>query len=115
MTVQTRLEEFCCRLLAAPACTSKEEAFDLLSETLIDVENELSGIVFDPTFPRNDGRMYPPQADAHRTVPGRNDLHRYRSRQHNTYLSESGAILIVDLARITVLDKPDINARSIVL
>ena len=115
MTIQDRLEEFCRRLLAASACASREEAFDLLRHTLIGVEDELSGIAFDPAFPRDDGRMYPPREDAHRTVPGRNDLHRYRSRQHHTYFSESGAILIVDLTPIIVLDKPDINARSITL
>ena len=115
MKIEERLDEFCQRLLAAPACASREEAFDLLSQTLIDVENELSGIAFDPAFPRDDGRMYPPQQDAHRTVAGRGDLHRYRSRQHNTYFSESGAILIVDLALIVILDKPDTNARSITL
>ena len=35
--------------------------------------------------------------------------------RHHTYFSESGAILIVDLTMIIVLDKPDINARSITL
>jgi len=115
MKMQDRLDEFCRRLLAEPACASKDEAFDLLSRTLIGVEDEFSGIAFDPAFPRDDGRMYPPQKDAHRTTPGHDDLHRYRSRQHNTYFSESGAILIIDLAMGRVLDKPDANDRSIIL
>jgi hypothetical protein len=115
MEMHIRLEEFCRRLLAAPAWASKAEAFELLSRTLIEVENELSGIAFDPSFPRDDGRMYPPRDDAHRTVPGRDDLHRYRSQGHHTYFSESGAILIVDLDKVVVLDKADHNARSITL
>lgn len=93
----------------------KAEAFELLSRTLIEVENEFSGIAFDPAFPRDDGRMYPPRDDAHRTVPGRDDLHRYRSQGHHTYFSEGGAILIVDLNKVVVLDKADHNARSITL
>ncbi|MGE4306258.1 MAG: hypothetical protein AB7E24_19790 [Novosphingobium sp.] len=115
MNLHDRLEEFCLRLLAAPACASKAEAFELLSRTLIEVENEFSGIAFDPAFPRDDGRMYPPRDDAHRTVPGRDDLHRYRSQGHHTYFSEGGAILIVDLNKVVVLDKADHNARSITL
>ena len=115
MNLHDRLEEFCLRLLGAPACASKAEAFELLSRTLIEVENEFSGIAFDPAFPRDDGRMYPPRDDAHRTVPGRDDLHRYRSQGHHTYFSEGGAILIVDLNKVVVLDKADHNARSITL
>lgn len=115
MNLHGRLEEFCLRLSAAPACASKAEAFELLGQTLIEVENEFSGIAFDPSFPRDDGRMYPPRDDAHRAVPGRDDLHRYRSQGHNTYFSESGAILIVDLNMVVVLDKADLNARSITL
>jgi len=115
MNQHDRLEEFCLRLLAAPACASRAEAFDLLSRILIEVENEFSGIAFDPAFPRDDGRMYPPRDDAHRAVPGRDDLHRYRSQGHNTYFSESGAILIVDLNKVVLLDKADHNARSITL
>lgn len=115
MDMRDRLKEFCLRLLAAPACASKAEAFELLSLTLIEVENEFSGIAFDPAFPRDDGRMYPPRDDAHRSVPGRDDLHRYRSQGHNTYFSESGAILIVDLNKVVLLDKAGHNARSITL
>jgi hypothetical protein len=59
--------------------------------------------------------MYPPRDDAHRSVPGRDDLHRYRSQGHNTYFSESGAILIVDLNKVVLLDKAGHNARSITL
>lgn len=115
MTLEDRLAEFCTRLMAAPACTSKEEAFTLLTQILIAVEDELSGITFDPSYPRDDGRMYPPREDAHREVPGREDLHRYRSKRHSTFFSDGGAILVVDLDKTVVLDKPDINARSITL
>jgi len=115
MLIHERLEEFCRRLLDAPACSSMEEAFQLLSDIMIAVEDEFSGIAFDPDYPRNDGRMYPPKEDAHRSVEGRADLHRFRSRQHNTYFSEDGAILIVDLDKNVILNKPNQNARRISL
>jgi hypothetical protein len=115
MTPEDRLAEFCARLMAAPACASKAEAFDLLNRTLIAVEDELSGITFDPSYPRDDGRMYPPREDAHRDVPGREDLHRYRSKRHNTFFSDGGGILIVDSEKTVILDKSDANARSITL
>jgi len=110
-----RFDEFLRRMLAAPGCSSFAAAFDLLAQTLNQVEDELSGKPYDPTYPRDDRRMYPPKDDAYRPILGRQDLRRYRSRQHNTYFSDSGAILIVDLQMNVVLDKPDLNARSIKL
>lgn len=115
MLIHERLEEFCRRLLDAPACSSMDEAFKLLADIMIAVEDEFSGIAFDPDYPRDDGRMYPPKEDAHRRVQGRPELQRFRSRQHNTYFSEGGAILIVDLRKHVILTKPDQNARSISL
>ena len=112
---QQRLEIFYSRLGDAPACASFAEAFELLGTTLIAVEDELSGLPFNPDFPLSDGRMYPPKSDAHREVPGRADLHRYRNKGHHTYFSEGGAILIVDLDANPLLDKPDVNGRSIKL
>lgn len=110
-----RLAEFIHRMEAAPPCSSKADAFDQLSMTLIAVENEVSGIPFDPNFPLDDGRMYPPRADASRTVPGRADLERFRSAKHNTYFSEDEAILIVDLEKRVILDKADSQARRVIL
>ena len=115
LTIHERLEEFLTRMRAAPCCGSFDAAFALLSETLNAVEDELSGIPFDPERSRFDGRMYPPQEDARRTVLGREDLRRYRSKQHSTYFSMEGAILIVGPRGEIVLDKPDLNARSIKL
>lgn len=115
MLIHERLEEFCRRLMGAPACSSIDDSYQLLADTMIGVEDEFSGIAFDPDYPRDDGRMYPPKEDSHRTVQGRPELHRFRSRQHNTYFSEGGAILIVDLKKNVILSKPDQNARRISL
>lgn len=114
-SIHIRFGEFIRRLHAAPACGTFADAFALLADTLDDVENLLSGVPFDPANPRHDGRMYPPQADAYRPVAGRSDIHRYRSRQHNSYFSDDGAILILDIRGNIVLDKPDLNGRSITL
>lgn len=113
MERQHRFAEFIRRMDAAPPCSSKAGAFDQLSKTLVEVENEFSGIPFDPNFPIDNGRMYPPRADASRAVPGRTDLERFRSAKHNTYFSDDGAILIVDLEKRVILDKADSEARRV--
>jgi hypothetical protein len=75
---QARVDEFLRRLRAAPPASSHDEAMDLIARTLNEVEDELSGVAFDPALPRDDGRMYPPLPDAARNVSGHPDLVRYR-------------------------------------
>jgi hypothetical protein len=84
-----------------------------LSQTLTAVEDEFSGVPNDPSRYRSDGRLYPPQADAERSVPGRTDVRRYRSVAHNTYISDDGAILITDTKQRWVFSKPASNGATI--
>lgn len=66
LTRTQRLAEYFNRLRQQPASCSAEEALARLSQTLMEVEDELSGIPSqEPPPPPNrpDGRMYPPQAD----------------------------------------------------
>lgn len=101
-----RLAEFFRRLAGEPPAGAEHEALDTLGRVLIEVENELTNIPFDASFPLNDGRMYPPKTDARRSVPGRPDVARYRSRAHNTFISTSGAIRIEKVGGECLFEKP---------
>lgn len=93
---QARLQEFYKRLhLAAPAGT-REEAFQLYCRIMNAVEDELTGVPFDPPSWATDGRMYPPQYD--RIVPSpAPGITGYRSRKHITYMGENGSIEVTRL------------------
>lgn len=83
------------RLRDAPPCASHDEAFALLCDVLTSVEDELSGVPNQVENHVNDGRMYPPQLDNKRLVDGRPELTRYRSKGHNVFVSDDGALLIM--------------------
>ena len=103
---EDRFREFLRRLSAAPPARSGVEALTQLSDMLNAVEDELSGIPYRPERWQSDGRMYPPQEDNARDVPGRHDLVRYRSRGHSTWIRDNGAIEIRDRAGAVVFRKP---------
>lgn len=109
-----RFEEFIRRLRSALPAESAEQALELISSVLNQVEDELSGIPFRPDQWQDDGRMYPPQSDSARDVEGRPDLTRYRSRNHDTWIATNGAILIRshDTGRIA-LDKTGADGCSV--
>lgn len=113
MTKQERFQEFLRRLQDAPAASSHEEAFILLSVTLNAVEDELSEIPYQPELWQTDGRMYPPQDDNARDVDGRSDLVRYRSKAHNTFVRTNGAFAILDRFNNTLFEKPGFDGVGI--
>jgi hypothetical protein len=94
LPLRERLAVFYDRLEAAAACSSRSEAFSLVCDTLVQVEDELSGLPNRADDNKNDGRMYPPQSDNEHDVDGRPELTRYRSKAHHTYVGDNGAILI---------------------
>jgi hypothetical protein len=110
-----RLREVLRRLDAAPPCASADEARALLTSTLNDVEDEMAEIPSNPAMPRTDGRMYPPQDDSERAVPGRDDVRRYRSARHNTFIGAAGAIRIEEVRGACVLNKPGQDGQTIEL
>jgi hypothetical protein len=112
-TKAERLAEFLRRLGAAPAAADANEAFRQLADILDGVEDEMTSIPFDPANWQNDGRMYPPQPDSLRAVPGRPDVRRFRSKGHNTLVGDNGAIEIRDLSGRPVLSKPGADGRTI--
>src|SRR6266699_104053 len=88
-----RLAEFYRRLTAAPNASSHDEAFLLIDRTMNQVEDEMSGIPFDPARSFNDGRLYPPSPEFERESkdPG---VRCYAQRRHRTYIGSNGAIEI---------------------
>lgn len=108
-----RFEEFLRRLGAAPPACDFNEAYRQLCEILNAVEDEMTDIRFDPENWQNDGRMYPPQFDNVRLVPGRDDVRQLRSRGHRTLIADNGAIEIRDLSGQTVFARPGSDGRSV--
>ncbi len=110
----SRLKEFVGRLLACSPATSEAEALEQLAATLKEVEDEMSGVAYNPAAWRTDGRMYPPQADAARAVVGKPDITRYRSAGHNTFVGSNGALRIEGVVGGQVLlDKPGADGKRI--
>jgi hypothetical protein len=120
LTQAERVEVFLRRLGEARPAATHAEAFDLLASTLNRVEDSFSGVVYDPDKHLTDGRLYPPQDDNRREVPGRKDVVRYRSRGHNTWIADNGAIRIETIAKgaeppVCCLDKPGADGKTVVL
>ena len=113
ITKAQRLNEFLHRLLASAPAASAEGALALLALTLNAVEDEFSGVPYDPSSWQTDGRMYPPQTDSQRRVPDRPDVTRYRSRSHNTFIAGNGAIEIQTVDGLVLLSKPGADGRSV--
>lgn len=108
-----RLEEFFRRLLAAPGTGTFDETMGQLASILDAVEDELTDI---PNVPDNwqiDQRLYPPQKDAAREVPGYPLVKRFRSRRHNVYAGENGSLEIVALSGRVEVRKPGLDGRGV--
>lgn len=95
LTRTQRLTEYFNRLRQQPASRTAEETLVRLSQTLMEVEDELSGIPRqEPPPPPNrpDGRMYPPQADNIRRLPDGSIT--ARTAGHRIEIGADGSITI---------------------
>lgn len=112
-----RLEIFIARLAGAPAALSELGALDLVCRILNDVEEEHSGIPFDPSTRGSDGRMYPPQADSRRMDHQSPRVARYRTRGHHLLIGCNGAIAILSAApgasTSPILEKAGSDGRTV--
>jgi len=110
-----RLTEIYRRLAVAAPAASGTDALDLIALTMNQVEDQLSGVPFNPENWRNDGRLYPPQPDSRRMVPGRPDVTRFRSRGHDTFIRSNGSFEIRTLEGDVEFFKPGADGQGVEL
>jgi hypothetical protein len=107
-----RIEEFYRRLIIAPAVTTAEEAYRLLCDILNAVEDEFTGIPYNPDAWATDGRLYPPFEDRRfeEGVPegGRG----YTTRRHVVYFGANGAIEIQTMAGVVEFQKAGADGKG---
>lgn len=92
-----RLQEVYRRLAAAPAARTFAEMRRQLDDVLNEVENQLTGIPYDPRLWQTDGRLYPVQDDNVHDVEGHPRVSLLRARGSLIYIGENGAIEIQDV------------------
>lgn len=109
-----RFAELLRRLWALPPAGDDREARRLIETTLNAVEDEFSGVPFDPQAWRTDGRMYPFQDDGAADVPEYPNVTSYRSRKHETFIASNGAFEIrnVDTGAIEIA-KPGTDGKGV--
>ena len=67
---EERFQTFLRRLDGAEVVRNFEDAYVMLCTTLNQVEDTMTEIPFAPMHFQTDGRMYPPERDSMRAVPG---------------------------------------------
>lgn len=97
MDKPARLREFYRRLDVAPPARSLDEAYGQICRILNEVEDELSGIRYNLTTSKSDGRMYPPFWDFTWPDPDRSGVTIFRTALHRIFIGRNGAIEITDL------------------
>ena len=108
-----RLVEFFRRLSATPSAATFDGALQQVVTIMNAVEDELRGVPNIPANWREDGRMYPPQMDHMRPVPGHPRVTRFRTAGHNVFVGENGSLQIVTLDGTVEIEKPGADGRGV--
>jgi hypothetical protein len=105
--MRERVAEFLRRLAAREPANGLEEAREMLATVLNEVEDEYCN--------DTDERMGRPLDDNRRTVPGRPDVTRFRTKGHNVFFATNGAIRIEEVQppKAVVLDKPGADGKKV--
>lgn len=90
-TKRERLQLIQARLEKAPCASTHDEAFGMLTNIVNEVEDEHSGVPYDPNAWIADGRIYPPQLDSKKTCDVK-FARRYRTKGHHVFIGDYGAI-----------------------
>jgi hypothetical protein len=107
MHKEERLSIYLERLISATPVASFEEAWALVVSTLNAVEDEFSGVPYDPSQWRSDGRLYPPDFDFEQ-VCDIEGVRLFFSKGHQVFIADNGAIKIMPrkFASQPLIDKP---------
>ena len=111
-----RLNEIFQRMANAPLCTTFEEAYKLLCDTMDEVEDEMTPYPNEPDRWRELPRLFPPQMDRMSTVQqcDQSVVRRFDSLRHLTYIAENGAMEIRALRKAEALfAKDDKDGNSV--
>jgi hypothetical protein len=108
-----RFAEFLRRLGSASPVSNFDEAYSQVCDVLNAVEDNLTQTPFNPSRWMEDGRLYPPQMDNMRDLPGRPKVKQFRNRRHLTLIGRNGAIEIQDLAGRTIFAKTGADGQGI--
>jgi hypothetical protein len=109
-----RLREVYRRLAAAPAAQTFAEMRGQLDDVLNAVEDQLTGIPYDPGRWESDGRLYPVQDDNVHAVQGNPRVKLLRARGSRICIGDNGAIEIQDVvSRAVEFSKPGSDGRGV--
>jgi hypothetical protein len=109
-----RLQEVYRRLAEAPAAQTFAEMRRQLDDVLNEVEDQLSGVPYDPRRWVTDGRLYPVQDDNVYDVEGQPRVLLLRARRSEIYIGDNGAIEIRDAAsRAVEFSKVGADGRGV--
>lgn len=108
-----RLQEIYRRLAAAPVARSFAEMRSQLDGILNEVEDQLTGIPYEPDGWPTDGRLYPVQDDNVFAVADHPRVLLLRARRNHIYIGDNGSIEIKNAASGTVeFTKPGADGRG---